>query len=141
MKKNILFVCATIMLVLCFSVTGAMAGKKDKCIELCTTWDGDNETDCSLVWLYADGGFEIIDGEMSYNEGEWAEHGGSFAMQCQYDCALLFAGSKKRGFFECTGSQFAEGSIPAAPVPPEGFNTYEIKKVSKKRCEEMMDDN
>jgi|GEM_PF-804126 len=137
MKKNILFVCATIMLVLCFSVTGAMAGKKDKCIELCTTWDGDNETDCSLVRLYADGWFEIIEGEMSYNEGEWAEHGGSFAMQCQYDCAPLFAGTKKRGFFECTGGGEELVGTPNVPIPPEGFNTYEIKKVSKKRCEEM----
>ncbi len=138
MKKNMLLVCATVLLVLCFSVTGAMAGKNNKCIELCTNWAGDNETDCSLVMLYADGWFEVLDGDLYYNQGEWAEHGGSFSMQCQYDCAPLFAGTKKRGFFECTGGEFAVGSSPAAPVPPEGFNTYSVKKLNKKRCEEMM---
>ncbi len=137
MKKNILLVCAAIMLALCFSATNALA-IKDQCIELCTTESGDNGTDCSLVWLDSDGWFEVVDGDLYYDYGDWAHYGGSFVMQFTYGCSPIFAGTKKRGFFECAGGQYIPSGEPAAKPAPEGFNTYTIKKIKRKHCEEMM---
>jgi hypothetical protein len=134
MKKNIVLVCAAVMLALCFSATNALA-IKDQCIELNVMWDGDNETETMIVWLDSEGWFEAVSEGGFY--GYWAQYGGSFVMQAISGCEPILAGTKKRGFHECTVGDFFVGD-PTAAIPPEGFNTYTIKKINKKNCLEMM---
>lgn len=83
MKKNIVLICAAVMLALCFSVPNAFT-IKEKCIALSMLWDGDNSTQDMIVWLDSEGWFEVVQGEGCC--GEWTEYGGSFMMQFYEGC-------------------------------------------------------
>ena len=138
MKKSIVLICAAVMLALCFSASNALAKMKDQCIELTVMWDGDNQTESMIVWLDAEGWFEAVTGDGFY--GYWANYGGAFVMQAIDGCQPMLAGTKKRGFHECTGGDIRLIGDPTGGPnpPPEGFNVYTIKKIKRKLCEEMM---
>jgi hypothetical protein len=137
MKKTILLVCAAMMLVLCFSATVTLAkGLRDQCIELCTT-TADNESGCSIVWLDSEGWFDVVRGDRYGQQGEYAWYGAAFNMQFNDQCGSFFAGTVKRGFFTCTGLN-DRIITPGFLEPLEGYDTYFIKNIDKRNCEEIM---
>lgn len=119
MKKQILVVCAVMMLVFCFSSTGVMA-LSDKCVELGFKWSDAADYDYVYAWVYADGAYASASGGV----GTWEKFGGSFMMQYQTGCMPLYSGTKKQGYFQCT-----DGTGPTGP------NYYTIKGTNKKDCE------
>jgi len=122
MKKQLILICAAIMLALCFSATGAMA-EKDKCILLGYDWARSGQYDYAYLWLYADGTIGDEEGIAGY----WDMFKGAFRFQGEVGCSPLYAGTKSTGFMQCT-----DGSGLEAP----GF--YRINYVSKKKCEKAM---
>ncbi len=136
-RKLLVLVSAVVIFLLLLVIGHVTETKASACYELGVSYDCENWVYTSVL-LHSDYTFDEAGG----GYGDWGAFGKSIYLQFWGGCQVLFAGTIKGGFFECTdGSRQGKDNYPGCYVLKKSKACYSLDKNAKEEQDSVSNES